>query len=843
MSDAQHFRDSGTDVEGTDGCYETRQAQDGGYERQDGGHDGYEPRQEGGHDAHDGGGLQDDGGHDCGHDGGHTGHPHHEQHQPLHQDGGLAHHEQEHQDEADVGHDGAHDTSHDGGHEGIPLGSDGVHDVTGHVVEGAHDHGDYISLTVKIGDAELNGCSRYRAWTDHRDAVMQRLGGWDLVATGQDFATFTIPQGVAQAAAIERMAKLSKFDRKYWGDKTDFCRCLETTLWELEKGRKPPRARRQQIATPGDSAHAQGVGFQRDERPRASVHAMSPCMQGHASMAYSSRADSVDMLLRLIESKDPRELVGYERRLRTICNRLELELHGARDGLGVKSSHVPKDCSALIELPLPPSAPQTIKRGCGKIQRSMLPVRLSMQMEEMHQKMAQLILSVQQGFLDPKALGVKAHHESNPAHVGALLKTGLAVMGKESVDDAMEHWMCVPRPRLVEIYIDEFSRIIKSIADQAQEHAHMSPPGPLAKYAHIESSSYADKPSKERLGERILHSLNVMVVPIIDKTSTPPQVTKGIMSNPLGMPDDYLIRYLDMLYKNVGYVERQQGAASLLGQPQDYEILRATLPKDAVPLVEALICAYGGEEERMRLGIPMRRKTAAFERVLKARQDLDMLAKSADAHIATSTSKSPHSAREYHIRAKAKQLGIWLDPSKRTTALDRRRPPNDGRSSLNDPSPEALCAYRPDSWEQEHEDLGLGALAFAAQAPLDGEGQVGARSINSLPMHRLAALGESSGRLGAEEVDAPRLGVEEVEARIQADLRAPLQVQVKIGDHEQNGNFRYKAWALHRDLVLSRLRWDLVEQHGQYITFNVCPLPPPPSELLMVDATKCDVAP
>jgi hypothetical protein len=53
--------------------------------------------------------------------------------------------------------------------------------------------------------------------------------------------------------------------------------------------------------------------------------------------------------------------------------------------------------------------------------------------------------------LDPKALGAKSQHETNPAHVGALLKTGLALMGKESIEDPMEHWMCVPRPRLVQV--------------------------------------------------------------------------------------------------------------------------------------------------------------------------------------------------------------------------------------------------------------------------------------------------------------------------------------------------------------------------------------------------------
>jgi len=500
--------------------------------------------------------------------------------------------------------------------------------------------------------------------------------------------------------------------------------------------------------------------------------------------------DSIDVLVRMLENKAPTELIGFERRLRIVMNRIEVHLHSG-GGSSLKTD-LPKDWSPMIDLPLPPSAPQTVKRGCSKIQRSMLPLRLSAQVEELQQRLNDLMDSLQQGFLDPKALGTKSHHEGNPAHVAALLKTGLAIMGKESVDDQMEHWMCVPRPRLIQVYIDEFNRVMKNILDQSQAHANMNPPGPLAKYSNVEPSTYAVQASKERLGERILHCLNVMVVPIVDKSCTPWQVTKGVMSNPVGMPDDYLVRYLDMLYKNVNYSEREQSGAMLLGDAAEFEILRATLPKDALPLVEALICTYGGDEERQRLGIPSRRKTAAIDRVQKARMDLDMLAKSADAHIATSNAKSPHSAREYHIRAKAKQLGIWLDPSKRTTAADRRQNTQDGD----------LQGYRSDNWDAD--DTGLGALAFTAHSN-------GGRPMNAISINRLAGLGDASGRLVPEEV----------EARIANDHRPPIQVQVKIGDHEQNGCFRYKAWALHRDIVLQRLRWDVVEQQDDYVTFSV----------------------
>ncbi len=182
--------------------------------------------------------------------------------------------------------------------------------------------GDYIQLTVKIGDHEVNGGSRYRAWIEHREAVMLRLRGWELVSTGPDFATFNITQDIVQAAANERAAKLSKFERKYWGDKTDFCRCLEAILYELEKGRKPPRARRQ-LATPGESALAQGVGFQRDQRPRPAAHTAQPFasrMDMLASYTSSLRphtlVDSGDMLLRMMESKELGELAGYASRLR-----------------------------------------------------------------------------------------------------------------------------------------------------------------------------------------------------------------------------------------------------------------------------------------------------------------------------------------------------------------------------------------------------------------------------------------------------------------------------------------------------------------------------------------------
>ena len=47
------------------------------------------------------------------------------------------------------------------------------------------------------------------------------------------------------------------------------------------------------------------------------------------------------------------------------------------------------------------------------------------------------------------------------------------------------------------------------------------------------------------------------------------------------------------------------------------------------------------------------------------------------------------------------------------------------------------------------------------------------------------------------------------------------QLMVTIGDHEQNGNFRYKAWALYRDLVLQRLCWRIVEDKDHFVVFEV----------------------
>ena len=75
-----------------------------------------------------------------------------------------------------------------------------------------------MQLTVKIADHEANGARRYKAWSDYRDAVLQRLAGWHLIASGPDFATFNLPQAIVAAAASEREAKIAKEERRLGGD-------------------------------------------------------------------------------------------------------------------------------------------------------------------------------------------------------------------------------------------------------------------------------------------------------------------------------------------------------------------------------------------------------------------------------------------------------------------------------------------------------------------------------------------------------------------------------------------------------------------------------------------------
>jgi hypothetical protein len=228
----------------------------------------------------------------------------------------------------------------------------------------------YIQLTAKITDHEINGGIRYKAWTHHRDRVLERLGGWQLIASGPDFATFGIPNSIVAAAASERQAKIPKEERRYWGDKSDFCRCLETVLNEMEprtEKTSSPSAyllfcqdKRQELKDQGYARASFDVkelgslwkGLSEEERKpwieksdqlKSASAAMgisrkrykpksSGTMGGHTQVqplppivqqcCSEAGLDSIETIVRLIEGKQPMELMLYERRLRGIMNRL-----------------------------------------------------------------------------------------------------------------------------------------------------------------------------------------------------------------------------------------------------------------------------------------------------------------------------------------------------------------------------------------------------------------------------------------------------------------------------------------------------------------------------------------
>ena len=227
-----------------------------------------------------------------------------------------------------------------------------------------------MQLTCKIIDHEVNGAFRYKAWVHHRDRVLERLGGWQLIQTGPDFVTFSIHNSIIAAAATERQAKIPKEERRYWGDKSDFCRCLEVVLNEMEpRSDKSPapsayllfcedkrqehkeqgHTRRLEVKEMGmmwkglteeerkpwversevlkHNGAAMGMSRKRPSKSKSSgfngghipVQPLPPVVQQCCSEAG---LDSVDAVVRLIEGKQPTELMGYERRLRVIMNRL-----------------------------------------------------------------------------------------------------------------------------------------------------------------------------------------------------------------------------------------------------------------------------------------------------------------------------------------------------------------------------------------------------------------------------------------------------------------------------------------------------------------------------------------
>ncbi len=172
------------------------------------------------------------------------------------------------------------------------------------------------------------------------------------------------------AAATERQAKIPKEERRYWGDKSDFCRCLEVVLNEMEPRldktpaptaytlfcqdkrlehkeaghatqlgvkelgamwkalnddeRKPWMERAEQLKADGPGM---GMGTPRKRsKPKnngipghSSVQPLPPAVQ---QVCAENGLDSLDLVVRIIEGKQPMELMNYERRLRIIMNRL-----------------------------------------------------------------------------------------------------------------------------------------------------------------------------------------------------------------------------------------------------------------------------------------------------------------------------------------------------------------------------------------------------------------------------------------------------------------------------------------------------------------------------------------
>lgn len=172
------------------------------------------------------------------------------------------------------------------------------------------------------------------------------------------------------AAATERQTRIPKEERRYWGDKSDFCRCLEVVLSEMEpRSDKTPAPSAYMLfcqdkrlehkeaghATPLDVKElgAFWKGLNDEERKpwaekaeqiklsgatldmplKRSKSKSSALAGGGAAPAQplppavyqvctENGLDPMDVLIRLIEHKQPMELMGYERRLRVIMNRL-----------------------------------------------------------------------------------------------------------------------------------------------------------------------------------------------------------------------------------------------------------------------------------------------------------------------------------------------------------------------------------------------------------------------------------------------------------------------------------------------------------------------------------------
>jgi len=202
-----------------------------------------------------------------------------------------------------------------------------------------------------------------------------------------------ILQSIVAAAATERQAKIPKEERRYWGDKSDFCRCLEVVLNEMEPRaekapaptaytlfcqdkrlehkeaghatpleikelgamwkalnddeRKPWMEKAEQLKAGGPGM---GMGTPRKRsKPKNSgipAHApIQPLPPAVQQACAENGLDSLDLVVRIIEGKQPMELMNYERRLRVIMNRLH-ELQVQRPSACLASS--PHSLCALL---------------------------------------------------------------------------------------------------------------------------------------------------------------------------------------------------------------------------------------------------------------------------------------------------------------------------------------------------------------------------------------------------------------------------------------------------------------------------------------------------------------
>lgn len=135
-----------------------------------------------------------------------------------------------------------------------------------------------------------------------------------------------------------------------------------------------------------------------------------------------------ERLLAALEMKPPNVLIASIERLRSLLFKAEACQANLVRGTAVEQRKYHKRGenghkadgtlpNTLIELPLPPSAAQTLKKGCSSILRSVLPMRLSDQATALHMRLVQLKSAVAEGRLDMKAFSIKADQDSNPAHV------------------------------------------------------------------------------------------------------------------------------------------------------------------------------------------------------------------------------------------------------------------------------------------------------------------------------------------------------------------------------------------------------------------------------------------